>query len=1036
MCSIPFNLRAQKNKPLNYSERKLIREVIDMAEVNPLYVDGFFFYSSMYDDAVIGDFLRKISMESYSRAALYQHNMIGRVRDRFTGKIVYPASCGNLKLDNNYNQRVGLPIGSYTVKIPHLIIPYSDKKRFIRKYGYDNAVIPIEDFYKEDKIFDKYPVVNVGPHRIMGNIAFVLNRDRTVTMAICEPKNGSPISAKHIVSELREDDQILVFLCEPSQMYHVGENQKEENLFTEARINAQDTTIGSYLITIPYSGSKLNDVAPQVQHNYYNSWDMIINGTSSGNEPYTTTAVVSFVYVDKVHDEITFVITTDSLDALKARLNVSEFKYPFDVWFVERPNRRTISAYEYSPTDEPIMNLQYNENPAGNINIEVYECDEHYHKGRRLYDPELVQLHFPNIFNFTSLNKNHSDLLIEVIEYPSTYTNEVMHNSLAPLIDSLGQDFYTEFVVNRYDVNLDGTRANVRDFHPQHYPVSFEDYMNSPYYKNIRGYLLDKVVKTMATDPWLISEYYRLMNSKNQKMVTVSGTPRKLDLTIDGELDGEFSAPTEVVMDTSCASQNADDILHFKEPHTYLRFRSSEQQVPGMLYFNGKYVRPTATRYWNGLNYMFVPCSKIAQMKEDSIRTHDSDDVSANGKLLMESCAPVTLDFFPGAHTLVNQVASNTFTVESMEDVIYFFENLQDEKISIQELVFYDTTTKEILTDWLNLFDVVLELESTEYTSYEGNELLKVEKGKPVKYLLTLMNEIFCTADSQAIIIKEDPDHISFSRTIQELVDTGAITESEAYNLLDKKVDPKNIYLMPKDVSVIGKTITVIANNYKTEISVKGSTFEHIEGVGYHRFIDNATIDYFPSDTDHWRNFMIFKNGKYISGAKVTPSKFYEGALEVMLPETANVEDSDDVVYVHLPIRILQESFKMAGSVRYMKPGDTSKASISTIWPIDNDYTNGVAFEGIWDRTDSPMLPFEADENMKFTLNGYRMPPMSKSTYNARHLFYDANRTKYMSPAIKADINKGNGTVCAMQCAVPITRWEDHRDKDPLDIIW
>lgn len=1007
-----------------------------MAGVNPLFVDGFFFYSSMYDDAVIGEFYRKISAETYSRATAYQHGMIGRVRDQFSGKIVYPASCSNLVIDNKYNQKMGLPLNSYTVTIPRMIIPYFDKKRFIRKYGYDSCVIPIEDFYSEDKIFDKYPVIHVGPHRIMTNVSFILNRDRTVTLAILETEEGIPFSAKNLADSLREDDEIIVFLNEPSRMFAVRGNEKDSNAFIEAIPNGNNNPVEDYYLIIPYSESFLGNIAPQVQHSFYNSWDLIINSTSSGNELFTPTIVVSLLGIDKANDRITFLISEDSLNALKTRFNVSGFQFPFDFWLVERPNRRAISVYEYDPATAPILNLQYNENPAGNINIEIYECDEHYHKGRRLYDPDLVQLYYPNIFDFTHLNVNKSDLLIEVIEYPSSYTNQVMHNSLQPLFDSLGQDFYTEFTVNNYDVNLDGSRANVKGFSPQHFPVTFEDYAASPYYQNIRGYLLDKVCQTLATDPWLISEYYQLINSKNPRMITTSGTPRKYGLTIDGTLQGEYAAGTDPVMDTSCASQNADDILHFTEPHTYLMFRSNEQQVPSMLYFNGRYVKPTTTRYWNGMNYIFVPTKSISDIKENSLRTHDNADIIANGKKLMESCAPVTLDFFPGAHISVNSSPTCSFTIESMTDVIRLFENLQDEKISLQQLVFYNNDTKEIITDWTKLFDIVLEVNSAEYSTSSGNELLKLEKSRTTNYLLTILNEIYCTADARAIIIREDPQKISFNDTLEELVNSGAVTEDEALTMLDKKLDPSDIYLVPKDISVLGMTITVTSTNYKTETAMKGSTFTHVEGVGYTRILANANIDYYPSETDHWRNYMIFKNGQYIHGASITPDKFYEGSIQILLPETANVVDSDTLIFVHLPIRIIQEPINMAKSVRYMKPGDKTKASISTIWPVDDDYTNGIALEACWMREDNPMIPFEADENVKFTKNGYRLPPMSKSTYNARHVFYDADRAKYMTPAIKADINKGPGIVCALPCSVSALRWEDHKAKDVLDIMW
>ena len=85
-------------------------------------------------------------------------------------------------------------------------------------------------------------------------------------------------------------------------------------------------------------------------------------------------------------------------------------------------------------------------------------------KGRKLYDPEFTQVYFPNIFDFSKLNKNSSDLMIEVTEYSSKHTNQKMTNAISPLIDSLGIDFYTEYVVNGYDKSLSGVSMNLKNY--------------------------------------------------------------------------------------------------------------------------------------------------------------------------------------------------------------------------------------------------------------------------------------------------------------------------------------------------------------------------------------------------------------------------------------------------------------------------------------------------------------------------------------------------------------------------------------------
>lgn len=1020
---------------------------------NPLFTEGFYFFSGMYDDSVISDFFRKTMSETYDCAASYQQNMISRVRDQYSGRIVYTANASDFVIDPTYNAKIGVNKKSYSVKIPRLIIPYHNKKLFIATYGYDYAKIPLMDFFTRSDIFDKYPAIYVGDYRIMSKAYLVLNRDRSVTLVIEEDGTVTPFKASELIASLGNNDPILVFMNESARVYHYTNNTRTSNPFT----NSTSAGDNAYFITIPYENTTVDRKAVRSQYTSNNSWDIIIVGTNSEQKYYSPVIVGSFVNESEEQNQVRFIISGTALSSLQDELFASAFRYPFDIWFIERPFRRDIYIYNYDASTDPIMNLGYNENPAGNINIEIYECNDAYVKGRRLYDANLVQLYFPSIFDFTSLNTRNSNLLIEVIEYPSSYTNQKMHNSLQPLFDSVGEDFYTEMTVNGYDVRSDESRAGLHTFRPTHHSMIFEDYLASPYYHDIRGYLLDKLVKTFETDPWLISYYYDLLSTKNRRVVSKSGTPRLYGLTIEGTADGEYAAETEVVTDTSIASQNEDDILYFSEPHTYIKYQSNLNKTPAMIYFNGQYVKPTTTRFHAGYNYYFIPTARVAQMKTETNAGASAADIQSHSSLIVESCAPVTIDIYPDAYESIVDTPKDQFSVQSIDDKIRIFQDLENPFISLDQLVFYNHVTGELINDWENHFDVVLELASVRYRAGEDAELIKVEAGTAYSYLITVLNELYTTNNEQAILLKSTPTLLSLQDTVEE-------TNIPAKYLMTKKLNFMNVYFVPTDVSFLGMQIGVRLNSFKHEISFSGSDFTHTTGRGYSLIIEGGHKDYLYYDADtlsdlltyyndviqisssvigracrnvsHLKNYMVFLNGRYLKDAVMIPTSMkYGGDIQLLIPNTIALQSSDVITYVHLPTRYHDAAYSLGSNVRYMKPGLTSQRTINTIWPEENDYQHGIALNGSLSDI-YPRYPVENVENIEFTANGYRLPPMSTTTMDMTHIFFNPNRAKYMTSLIKADLSHGNGTLLTLPCMIPIIDWSSVNSYDVLHRFW
>ena len=410
--------------------------------VNPLYRNEYYFFSNMYDDSLITEFYRKISAESYEKSIAYQQNMFGRKRSSMTSDIFYKAKLGDFTVNEKYNMSVNLPLGSMTLKFNTLILPVFNKKKFLSTYGISFQKVPLVDFFKRNDIFDNTITLQIGKYRLM-SAYLIQNSDRTVTLAIANSNTDGVTSTNfnNIISEYGNEETIWIFSNENTQAYYT------DTSYATAVSESIDPEY--YDVKIPKSAA-INNIGSTRNHEQFNAWDCLIsfNSTKFGRKVLVSTT--SSLRTSN-SSELIFKVPREFMDMIKKN------GASFNIWFINRPNKKHILLYPYNKDTLPILNLDYTQNPSGNINIEVFEVDSSTMcKGRKLYDPEFTQVYFPNIFDFTALNVNKSDLLIEVTEYESSYTNQAMKNSLHPLIESLGSDLYTEYVVNNHDKSVDG----------------------------------------------------------------------------------------------------------------------------------------------------------------------------------------------------------------------------------------------------------------------------------------------------------------------------------------------------------------------------------------------------------------------------------------------------------------------------------------------------------------------------------------------------------------------------------------------------
>lgn len=973
--------------------------------VNPLYRNEYYFFSNMYDDSLITDFYRKITAESYERSIGYQHNMLGRKRHQLNSEIFYKSTLGEFKKDDKYNELVGLPSGSKTIRFNTLILPVYNKKKFLNTYGLQYQKVPLIDFFKRTDIFDKSITLQIGKYRIMS--AYLIHDKDGTTLAIPSSNvDGIASGNFHLAfKEYSNDEPVWIFSDEITQAYYMD---------TTSTASISNSPVdGYYDVKIPNT-AKVNHISNSRIHEQVNSWDCLISFNSSvyGRKVLVTTPCTLRT---SNTNEMYFMVSKKFIDMIKVN------SINFNIWFINRPNKKHILLYPYNSTSSPILNLDYTYNPSGNINVEVFEIDSTTMcKGRKLYDPEFTQVYFPNIFDFSELNANKTDLLIEVTEYSPSYTNQIMNNSIQPLIDSLGPELYTEYVVNGYDKSMDGVSINLKNYHPSYYPTDINDYINSEYYGNFRGYILDKITKTIESDPYLAASYYNWMLDKNRKVTTLSGTPKTL--CFGTKKTGEFSGSNKVVMNTSIASISSDDIQYFTEEHSYITYNSNDEKCPACVYINGKYTRPTCTRIFKGLNYLFFPIRVI----NEEMQTYPTETELINA-------SPITVDIYPKAYSSFVEVPKDYITIESTTDAIKLFKHIKSPIYSLDEIVIYNTSTGEYLGSLLDIFNIRLTVSEYRIEHPEVSEKVLISHGENPEYLLTVLDELYTTMDNKPIILSSN-EVLDLNNFIDEMIDSGVISEEGKNAFTHKKINFEDLEFIPKDDSLIGINITVYTKNFKNERIIDPST-------GIYNAENNTTTFIINSaniDTDLSR-YIIFINGLFNNSATLRKlDNKYNGALELTITNNQLHKDNE-IILVHTPIKYYSDRFYFEYRVLYMKPASTSSVpETELLWPYaDGD---GIIMESHSGRVYNSFA-FENDCNLKFTLDGYRLPPKSKSTNSLYRQYYDASRMEYY----RLSGESPDGTVLFIDMDQPIfdigkqnphaDQFDENYVKNPLDIL-
>lgn len=959
---------------------------------NPLFQNGFYFFSGMYDDKIIVDLYKQIQRESFSQSKNIQDFTIGRklsldsedLCNLNSNGLLYHKTLNEFSVNTELNKKLGIPLDSVSLIFDNFNIPYFNKKRFINKYGMGMSLIPLTDLYSESGIFDKYVKVTIGPYRITKANLVILDSGKIALVIISSNTLGIPSESFANLSATLGDANVYLKLEAHSTIY--------SGTITSAA-NITDSTDSGYKVITVNKSTQISNYEFNSE-NHSNAWDISLTYNSSiyGQRILACTGATQ---VSSTDETISFKVAASFVNHITSNQSSMNF-------LIEKcPYLQSTYSYKYDATLLPILSLAYSNNAIGISNINVFKYDiEKAWKKELIQVPKNTVRYFPNIIDLTDVIGTN-DVLIEVVEYPESLTNQTLWNPIKKVISSLAsENKYANAVLNEYFYSENPENHNpLLSFNPSISSITADDYTNSEYFGNFRGYVLDKICKAINLDGSLYTKYLKLMEDLNKTSYTFSGTPKEMGFG-GSTRGGEFVGSNPVVTSTSFISQNPDDVLQFTEPHSFIKYYSENKSVPCNVYINGQYIEPTEKRFYRGFNYIFFPVSKMNSfMDATNFPTEDQ----------LKACKPITIETYPNAYESKLTATTDNINISDISDGIKLFQKEKDFYATLSDITLVNSDTGQFI-DLFSNFDISIDVDINEIKSVDMTDVISTYRGDGIQYLLTVLNELYKTMDSAEIIVSNvTTETISlneFVDSISSLPEFDGKTSREIIELFShKKLNFKNVKFTPTNMSLNGARIQVYLNNYKEVNVISGADI--MENGGMYLAI------FYGSNTDINKNrYQLYINGKYYPAQIEFESDYYGSAVGAFFPPTFTYNQTDVISLVHspiektsiswLPYRKVSESddtyevqlYHMSDSV------NTNGTSQNTIWQPKSSLSSGifVIHDIEYDSLNNEHFPtppispylFNDDSVSLFSSDGYRLYPESKYSDIRSMRYYDA----------------------------------------------
>lgn len=984
---------------------------------NPLFTEGLYFFSNMYDDTLLSDFYQKISSEIWSASVDSQKTMATRGPKSSGDFNFYRGSINDFIIDRKFNRDHGFDLSSWSMKLPGFKLPVWNERALYRTYLPDNRsffTIPQQDFDINQNIFDRGISIQFGENHIL-NATFVMTMDRTVYLVLPFYDNSSsslkPMEtmwlprdmnalnqyiAEHSTDENDSYTALWIIPVDHEMIVKISpttDRTAPVPFQSSTKIAIADrefylfggTTFDTQAYNFTFVGPMKMKTKAEFDLENASSWDLYILNRGNGNIYYQIPATVEFI--DQSDGDFKANVYFQYTEFVRDTIGVgSRFgNSGYYCYLVNRSNRRNVIKIP----DSRMVNLYRPSEDGGNdtkditpsvYNVSVYKYDtQKQNKTYRINTFDMEFSYFPAIIDLDSLDIDNREIEIDVTEYPPFITNQKFHNSIQRLSYSLGSGF-ARVVADGADVVEVGDPSFLQTYAPTAQLISTEDYWQSEYVNDFRGYYLDKILKMMESDPMLNRYYLEYAETIDPLVVTLTGTPKTLGFNINNTSmlnKPEFNGSNPVVMDTRDYRYNSlEEIIYFDEPHSFFSVYSNGEYVDVEVYIRGLHMTPTCQTFKDGVNYVFLPCSAVAKeiLKYRNVYSQ------------LATSRPMVLDVYP--HSYPREVGSlkESRTIRLNTKYSLSFGGKSHRTIRPIDLFFYPTSSRTLQKNFFDHFD--LELTVDRYSAevdlavlIDTETELPFDSENPAGVTISDGKVIFefCLRKDQkldsflpvthqiwpgASIKPSGEKVISLRDSIYDLVGKGIIEEREAYLLMCRSLPLDNIKIRLIDPEFEGVNVTFGLRNFGKTITFSGGVLvdDEFGEPFYTEEPDESLIEYelnsvyyqddnlgaFEVEVDDFLTdplnerkdgsipWLLFRNGRCDPNSYFDVSSNRLGAsahITSNLLGTTEYPGSDLFEVVHIPYAVYGSLLEVSDNLRYMSPISlTQFRTIDRLW--------------------------------------------------------------------------------------------------------
>ena len=612
--------------------------------------DNFFYFSSMYSDRLLTEFLPEAKNRAYQRYMEIQKNLLN-------GEEYHGIFGNDFHTSFDLNNMFGFKADSVYCPLEGFVLPIVNKLAFMRKFG--NGIIDIRPNDFNDPI-----IFNKTFHFTIGNFTFdnyhiLMDRTHRIWIGI---ENDANDGINHLIFK-KLKDMNWFFWSDRSSAKYDG--------FVSMMTDFDTVNIEDGRINFTITPNKLTNLSIPTEENL---WSISMTGNLAEFGKYLLyTSDAYLVGID--NDKLTFSIREEFYNFIK-RSNATVYTV-----LTHKPYKRFVYMYSGTEHTLPIIYMDDNGNPIPSTNIKVYNYDASNGNCKdRISLADLEPEYFPAIYNLSSLTSD--DIFLEITDYPDDQTKSTFDNHFAELINRLGSAGYRNSIVSgdlsRY--------PSIVEYNPANIKYDYKDFLESPYSDNLREYKLHKLIDLINSDSWLYMEYLKFMNRINNEGWVEAGTPKHYMLNTGLGYTLTYSAKPTVMDNSIVADRTGKRKITFDEPHTYLKLNCENEEVYVRLFINGQLIYPTLVCSVTNETYVFVSQSVLQKyLRSYNPIEADYEDgliTAKEAERRLATAQPIIVEVYPKMDRTLNTRKYSTFIAGNTSDYIKLFDGLIEERIT------------------------------------------------------------------------------------------------------------------------------------------------------------------------------------------------------------------------------------------------------------------------------------------------------------------------------------------------------------------